>query len=408
MSALADPVLAASFLVVAIYWCTVYIYSMAKRAYKFRFYPTPEQEVLLARTFGCVRFVYNAVLRYRTDAFHERQERIGYAAASAKLTALKKDPDLAFLNEVSCVPLQQSLRHQQTAFKNFFEGRARYPRFKSKRYRQSAEFTRSAFKYRDGQLFLAKSKEPLAIRWTRELPCEPTTITVSRDSAGRYFVSCLCEFDPRVLPVTPKMTGIDLGLKDLFVTSNGLRIGNPRHTAKYAAKLAKAQRRLSRKKLGSRNRAKARQKVARIHAKLSDCRMDNLHKLSRKIVNENQVICVESLKVKNMLRNRSLAKSISDAGWGEFVRQLEYKADWAGRQVVAIDPWYPSSKLCSGCGFVMEAMPLTIRHWTCPDCATEHDRDINAAINIKAAGLAVLALGESVSGMESVSVSSSR
>ncbi len=381
---------------------------MTRRAYKYRFYPTPKQAELLARTFGCVRFVYNAVLRYRTDAFYERQEKVGYANASAHLTTLKKDPDLAFLNEVSCVPLQQSLRHQQTAFKNFFDGRARYPRFKSKRHRQSAEFTRSAFQYRNGQLFLAKSKEPLAVRWTRDLPCEPTTLTVSKDSAGRYFVSCLCEFDPRTLPVTPKMVGIDLGLKDLFVTSDGHQTGNPRHTVKYAARLAKAQRRLSRKKLGSRNRAKARMKVARLHAKLSDCRMDNLHKLSRKIVSENQVICVESLKVKNMLRNRSLAKSISDAGWGEFVRQLAYKAEWAGRKLVAIDQWYPSSKRCSACGFVMDAMPLDVRHWTCPECAAKHDRDLNAAINIKAAGLAVLALGENVSGMESVSVSSSQ
>lgn len=381
---------------------------MTKRAYKYRFYPTPEQEQLLARTFGCVRFVYNAVLRYRTDAFYERQEKIGYVQANARLTLLKKDPGLAFLSEVSSVPLQQSLRHQQTAFKNFFEGRARYPRFKSKRHRQSAEFTRSAFRYRDGQLYLAKSKEPLAICWTRDLPCEPTTITVSKDSAGRYFVACLCEFDPKTLPVTPKMVGIDLGLKDLFVTSDGHRIDNPRHTAKYAAKLAKAQRRLNQKKLGSRNRTKARQKVARIHAKLSDCRMDCLHKLSRRLINENQVICVESLKVKNMLRNRSLAKSISDAGWAEFVRQLEYKAEWAGRQLVAIDRWYPSSKRCSECGFVMESMPLNIRAWTCPRCAAKHDRDVNAAINIKAAGLAVLALGENVSGMESVSVSESR
>ena len=381
---------------------------MTKRAYKYRFYPTPEQEVLLARTFGCVRFVYNAVLRYRTDAFYERQEKIGYVGANARLTSLKKDPELVFLNEVSSVPLQQCLRHQQTAFKNFFDGRARYPRFKSKRHRQSAEFTRSAFKYLDGQLYLAKSKESLAVRWSRDLPCEPTTITVSKDSAGRYFVSCLCEFDPKTLPVTPKMTGIDLGLKDLFVTSDGHRTGNPRHTAKHEARLAKAQRRLSRKKLGSRNRAKARLKVARVHAKLSDCRMDNLHKLSRRLINENQVICVESLKVKNMLRNRSLAKSISDAGWGEFVRQLEYKAEWAGRQLVAIDQWYPSSKRCSGCGFVMNAMPLNVRHWTCPECAAEHDRDVNAAINIKAAGLAVLALGENVSGMGSVSVSGSR
>lgn len=381
---------------------------MTKRAYKYRFYPSPEQEQLLARTFGCVRFVYNAVLRYRTDAFHERKEKVGYVAASAELSQMKKAAETAFLNEVSSVPLQQCLRHQQTAFKNFFEGRAKYPTFKSKRHRQSAEFTRSAFKYRDGKLFLAKCQEPLAIRWSRALPSEPTTVTVSKDAAGRYFVSYLCEFAPETLPVTPKIVGIDLGLKDLFVTSDGHRIGNPRHTATYATRLAKAQRRLSKKTLGSKNRAKARQKVARLHAKISDCRMDRLHKLSRQIVNENQVICVESLKVKNMLRHRSLAKSISDAGWGEFVRQMAYKAEWAGRQLVKVDQWYPSSKRCSACGHVMLEMPLQVRAWTCPECAAEHDRDINAAVNIKAAGLAVLALGENVSGMELASVSGSR
>ncbi|MGO1626236.1 MAG: RNA-guided endonuclease InsQ/TnpB family protein [Halomonadaceae bacterium] len=381
---------------------------MTQRAYKYRFYPTPEQAQLLARTFGCVRFVYNTVLRYRTDAFYQRKEKVGFTAANAKLTSLKKEAETAFLNEVSSVPLQQCLRHQQRAFKNFFEGQAKYPRFKSKRHRQSVEYTRSAFKYRDGQLFLAKCKTPLNIRWSRELPGEPSTVTVSRDSAGRYFVSCLCEFEPEALPVTPKMVGIDLGLKDLFVTSDGHRVGNPRHTATYAARLAKAQRRLSKKKLGSANRAKARRKVARIHAKISDCRKDRLHKLSRKIVNDNQVICVESLKVKNMLRNRSLAKSISDVGWGEFVRQLEYKAAWAGRQLSAIDQWYPSSKRCSDCGYVMSAMPLQRRAWTCPECTSEHDRDVNAAVNIKAAGLAVLALGENVSGMGQVPMPDSR
>ncbi|MCH4563600.1 transposase [Halomonas sp. EGI 63088] len=381
---------------------------MMKRAYKYRFYPTPEQAQLLARTFGCVRFVYNSVLRYRTDAFYEHNEKIGYTAANAHLSRMKKADETAFLNEVSSVPLQQCLRHQQTAFKHFFEGRAHYPRFKSKRHRQSAEFTRSAFTYRDGRLFLAKCKEPLAVRWSRELPREPTTVTVSKDSAGRYFVCCLCEFDPETLPVIPKIVGIDLGLKDLFVTSDGHRIGNPRHTAKYATRLAKAQRRLSKKKLGSKNRAKARQKVARLHARISDCRMDHLHKLSRQIVNENQVICIESLRVKHMLRSPTLAKSISDAGWGEFVRQLEYKAAWAGRQLSTVDPWYPSSKRCSGCGHVVDSLPLQVREWECPECAAEHDRDVNAAVNIKAAGLAVLALGENVSGMGQVSMSGSR
>lgn len=370
---------------------------MMKRTYHYRFYPTPEQEILLARTFGCVRFVYNTVLRYRAEVYAQHQENIGFSAANAKLTALKKAPALAFLNDVSCVPLQQCLRHQQTAFKNFFEGRARYPRFKSKRHRQSAEFTRSAFRYRNGQLLMAKSKVPLNIRWSRQLPSAPSTVTISKDTAGRYFVSCLCEFAPKKLPITPKMVGIDLGLKDLFVTSDGHRTGNPHHTAKYAAQLALAQRRLSKKKLGSSNRAKARQKVARLHAKISDCRMDNLHRLSRKIVNENQVICVESLKVKNMLRNRNLAKSISDAGWGEFVRQLEYKSERAGRQLAAIDQWYPSSKRCSDCGHILSSLPLQVRTWECPSCSSVNDRDLNAAINIKAAGLAVLALGENVS-----------
>lgn len=381
---------------------------MTKRAYKYRFYPTTEQAELLAQTFGCVRFVYNSILRWRTDAFYQRQEKIGYVGANARLTELKKDPELAFLSDVSCVPLQQCLRHQQTAFKNFFEGRAKYPVFKSKRHRQSAEFTRSAFKYRDGKLYLAKSKTPLDIRWSRALPGEPSTVTVSKDSAGRYFVSCLCEFEPSKLPVTPNVTGIDLGLKDLFITDKGERVGNPRHTAKYAARLARAQRRLSKKKLGSANRARARQKVAKLHAKISDCRQDNLHKLSRRLINENQVICVESLKVKNMIRNPSLSKAIADTGWGEFVRQLAYKAEWAGRSLVAIDQWFPSSKRCSGCGHTLPSLPLSVRKWDCPECGAHLDRDQNAATNIKAAGLAVLALGESVSGMGSVSVSCSR
>lgn len=381
---------------------------MIKRAYKYRFYPTPEQEQLLARTFGCVRFVYNSVLRYRTDAFYERQEKIGYLAANAELSRMKKAEETAFLNEVSSVPLQQCLRHQQVAFKNFFEGRTKYPVFKTKRHRQSAEFTRSAFKYKDGKLYLAKSKTPLDIRWSRELPSEPSTVTVSKDSAGRYFVSCLCEFEPSALPVTPNAIGIDLGLKDLFVPDKGEPVGNPRYTAKYAAKLAKAQRRLSKKKLGSANRAKARQKVAKIHAKISDCRQDNLHKLSRRLINENQVICVESLKVKNMIRNPKLSKAIADAGWGEFVRQLKYKAEWAGRSLVTIDQWFPSSKRCSDCGHTLTSLPLSVRKWDCPECGAHHDRDQNAAKNIKAAGLAVLALGENVSGMGSISVSCSR
>ncbi|CAI1869778.1 transposase, IS605 OrfB family [Serratia quinivorans] len=367
-----------------------------KRAYKYRFYPTPEQSALLAQTFGCVRFVYNSILRWRTDAYDERKEKIGYLQANARLTALKKEPEYTWLNEVSCVPLQQSLRHQQSAFANFFAGRAAYPVFKSKRHKQAAELTSSAFKYRDGNLYMAKSKMPLNIRWSRELPSTPSTITISRDAAGRFFVSCLCEFEPVSLPMTAKIVGIDVGLKDLFVTDSGFKSGNPRHTTKYAARLALLQCRLSKKAKGSKNRAKARLKVAKLHAKIADCRLDNLHQLSRRLINENQVVCVESLKVKNMIRNPKLSKAIADAGWGELVRQLQYKGEWAGRSIVAIDPYFPSSKRCSCCGFTMKKMPLDVRQWVCPECGEPHDRDINAARNIKAAGLAVLAHGEPV------------
>lgn len=369
---------------------------MAKRAYKYRFYPTAEQEVLLAQTFGCVRFVYNYILRWRTDSYYERQEKVGYVGANAKLTEIKQSGDFPWLNDVSCVPLQQSIRHQQTAYKNFFEGRARYPTYKKKSHRQSAEFTRSAFKYKDGALYIAKSKVPLNIKWSRGLPSEPSTITISKDAAGRYFVSCLCDFEPETLPVNARTIGVDMGIKDLFVTSEGSKVGNPRHTAKYAKKLAQAQRRLSKKKLGSANRVKAKAKVARIHAKISDCRQDFLHKQSRRLVNENQVICVETLHIKNMLRNRKLSKAIADASWGEFTRQLTYKAEWAGRNLVAIDQFFPSSKRCSCCGHTVDSLPLSVREWDCPECGTALDRDINAATNIKAAGLAVLAFGESV------------
>ncbi|QME72665.1 IS200/IS605 family element transposase accessory protein TnpB [Escherichia fergusonii] len=367
-----------------------------KRAYKYRFYPTTEQAKLLAQTFGCVRFVYNSILRWRSDAYYERKEKIGYLQANARLTALKKEPEYIWLNDVSCVPMQQVLRHQQQAFANFFAGRAAYPAFKSKRHKQAAEFTASAFKYCDGKLYMAKSRSPLDIRWSRKLPSAPSTVTITRDAAGRYFVSCLCEFEPVSLPITASMVGIDVGLKDLFVTDTGFKSDNPRHTAKYAKRLALLQRRLSRKQKGSRNRLKARLKVARLHAKIADCRMDNLHKLSRKLINENHVVCVESLKVKNMIRHPKLSKAIADAGWSELVRQLQYKGKWAGRSVVAIDQYFPSSRRCSCCGFTMQKMPLNVRKWHCPECGADHDRDINAARNIKAAGLAVLAHGEPV------------
>ncbi len=366
---------------------------MKERAYKYRFYPTPEQVQLLEQTFGCTRFIYNSILRWRTDAYYNDQTKVNYNSASSHLTELKKKPEFSWLNDVSCVPLQQSLRHQQTAFKNFFEGRAKYPTFKKKRSKQSAEFTKSAFKYRDGKLYIAKSKQPLDIRLSRDIPNEPTTITISKDSAGRYFVSCLCRFEPKPLPISKNTVGIDLGLTDLVITSTGSKSGNPRHTKRYANKLAKAQRVLSKKKKGSSNFHKARKKVARIQAKIADCRRDFTHKLTTALINENQMIATESLSVKNMVKNPKLSKAISDANWGELVNQLKYKADWYGRTLIQIDKWYPSSKRCNCCGHVVDSLPLNVRNWTCPACESELDRDTNAALNIKAVGQTVLACG---------------
>ena len=368
-----------------------------KRAYKFRFYPDPEQENILARTFGSARFAYNYMLRFRTDAWYERQERIGYHETSSALTLLKKDTDFGWLNEVSCVPVQQSLRHLQTAFTNFFAKRAAYPSFKSKHGKQSAEYTSSAFKWDGKSLTLAKMKEPLAIRFSRTIPkaAKVTTVTVSKDTAGRYFVSMLCDDAVATLPEATGQIGIDLGLTHFAVLSTGEKIAAPNVFRKNEKKLAKLQRRLAKKQKGSKNRAKAKLKVARIHAKIADTRRDFTHKLSTRLIRENQTIATETLAVKNMLKNGNLAKSISDAGWSDFVRQLEYKAKWYGRTLVGIDKWYPSSKRCSACGFVVSKMPLSVREWTCPECGVVHDRDLNAARNILAAGLAASALGES-------------
>ncbi|MDQ0621984.1 RNA-guided endonuclease InsQ/TnpB family protein [Paraburkholderia graminis] len=372
-----------------------------KRAYRFRFYPTPDQEAVLARTFGCARFAYNYMLRLRTDAWYQRQERVGYHETSAALTALKRTPEHAWLNEVSSVPVQQALRHLQTAFANFFAKRAKYPNFRRKEGVQSAEYTTSAFKWDGESLTLAKMDAPLAIRWSRQVPkgAKVTTTTVSKDASGRYHVSLLCDDAVSGKPEVSGKVGIDLGLTHFAILSTGEKIATPNIFRKNEAKLAKLQRRLAKKQKGSANRRKAKLKVARMHAKTADSRRDFLHKLSSRLINENQVIAIESLAVSNMQKNRCVAKSISDASWSEFTRQLEYKAQWYGRTLVGIGKWYPSSKRCSDCGHTVAKLPLNIRAWTCPECGSIHDRDVNAARNVLAAGLAASAHGESVSPM---------
>ena len=377
------------------------------KAYRYRFYPTAAQEHLLRCTLGCVRLVYNKALHERTQGWYERQERVGYNQTSSMLTDWKKEEELSFLNDVSSVPLQQGLRHLQTAFTNFFAGRAKYPNFKKKHQGGSAEFTKAAFKFKNGQIYLAKCDKPLDIRWSRQLPegCEPSSVTVRFHPSGRWHIAIRFD-DPTIkpLPIIDNAIGVDLGITSLIADSNGNKVSNPKSFREHHRRLKQAQKRLARKQKGSKNREKARIKAAKIHLKISDARKDFLHKLITKLVRENQTIAVEDLSVKNMVKNHKLALAISDSGWGELVRQLDYKCQWYGRTLVKIDRWFPSSKRCSHCGHIVDKMPLNIRDWKCPSCGTNHDRDINASLNIRAAGLAVLACGATVRPEQSKSV----
>ncbi|MEV4095386.1 RNA-guided endonuclease InsQ/TnpB family protein [Streptosporangium saharense] len=372
-----------------------------RMAYKCRTYPTPEQAVLLNRTFGCLRVVWNRTLAWRHARYHGEQVKTNFTQANAYLTAMKATDELAWLNEVSSVPLQQTIRHRQVAFTNFFAERARYPRYKSRTGRQSAEYTRSGFRYRDGVLTLAKMDTPLAFVWSwpdlHPATLDPTTVTVSRDPCGRWYVSFAADVaDPEQAPATGTVVGVDLGVKDFVVTSDGEKIANPRHLAKRERNLARYQRRMARKQRGSGNRAKARAKVARAHRKVRAARTDFLHKTSARLVRDHDLIVIEDLNVRGMVGNRSLAKAISDCGWGEFRRMLEYKTAKHGRHLVVIDRWYPSSKTCSACGHLLAQLSFGTRTWQCPSCGTRHDRDVNAAKNILAAGLAVSARGADV------------
>ncbi|MGG6267377.1 RNA-guided endonuclease InsQ/TnpB family protein [Leptolyngbya sp. AN03gr2] len=369
-----------------------------EKAFRYRFYPTPQQATLLRQTVGCVRLVYNRALAMRTEAFYQEQKRIGYLETSAALTQWKKQDDLAFLKDVSSVPLQQTLRHLQTAFTNFFEKRAKYPNFKKKRNGGSATFTKSAFNLKDGQLFMAKSDEPLDIKWSRQLPrtANPSSITIRLTPSGQWFVSILC--DVKILP-NPKSTqqvGLDMGISSLVTTSDGVKFENPKSLRKAQKKLRRLNKSLARKQKGSNNRRQARIALAKQHEQIANIRKDNLHKITTQLVRENQVIAVETLNVKGMLGNHKLAQAISDASWGEALRQLEYKSNWYGRGLAQIDQWFPSSKRCSSCGHILNKLPLQVREWDCPSCNAHHDRDQNAGKNILAVGLTVLACGATV------------
>lgn len=344
----------------------------------------------MLRTFGCARYVWNQVLAARHERYATTGKSTSYIEAARMVTVLCNDPATSWLKEVSSVALQQAIRQQERAFANFFAKRSKYPRFKTRSSRQSAEFTRSGFQFREGVLKPAKFKTPLKYVWSwpeiAPSSIDPSTITISQDSSGRWWVSFSIEIEQKHLPVARHAVGVDLGLTDLVVTSDGEKIAHPRHMNKHERRLKRYQRSMARKQEGSANQEKARKKVAKQHAKVADARQDHLHKLSTNLVRENDLIAIEDLTVSNMVKNRKLSKAISRSGWNELRRQLAYKSERYGRQLVVVDRFYPSSKTCSSCGHLLDKLSLGTRHWTCPNCDTQHDRDINAAQNILSIG----------------------
>jgi putative transposase len=364
-----------------------------RTAYRCRAYPDEAQQQVLARTFGCIRVVWNRTLAARHERYAVEGRGMGWAETDRSLTAMKRDPDLAYLNTVSSVPLQQALRHQHAAFSAFFARRSRYPRFKSRHGRQSATYTRSAFRIKDGALWLAKTTAPLRFTWTWPgvdvAALKTTSVTVAKDPAGRWFVTFHADVPhPAPLPAVSENAGVDVGLTHFATLSTGEKISHPRDWERHERRLKRYQRRLARCREGSANRRKARLKVARAHARITDARRDFLHKASTDLVRRFDVIAVENLNVSGMVRNRHLARAISVTGWAEFRSMLEYKAQRHGRAVMTVDRWFPSSKTCSACGHLLAALSLSTRTWRCPSCGTRHDRDVNAAKNILAAGLA--------------------
>ena len=359
---------------------------MIQRSYKYRFYPTREQINQLAVELGHARFVWNWALDMRSKAYKRRKASLNNVSISRILTQIKSSPRYQWLCDATATCHTQKLRDLDAAFKNFFQGRARYPRFKKKLGHQSIRYQldqRNVHRdYVAGERLRIPKLGAIKIKWSRLPQGIPKMATISVDPIGRYFVSLSVKEAVKTLPVVQSEIGIDMGIKDIVVTSKGWKSGAPKHYRRLQRKLAMAQRSLSRKTKGSKRREKQRLKVARIHAKIRDSRNDFLHKLSQKLVNENQVIGIETLNIKGMVRNRRLSKSITDSSLFELKRQLEYKAHWYGRQIESIDQWEPTSKTCSACGFKLDELNLSVREWTCPKCRTTHDRDINAAQNI--------------------------
>ena len=360
-----------------------------KARYQFRFYPTDQQKQGFARLFGCVRVVWNDAL-----ATCQGSDKLpSYNQLSSLLTQSKQTEEREWLTEVSAVPLQQSVRNLNVAYQNFFNSVNRKrkgkkinpPRFKSRKSKQSATFTNVGFSIKGEKVYLAKIGY-LDVVWSRPLPSEPSSVTVIKDAAGRFFLSFVVEINPEKLPDNDKSVGIDLGIIDFATLDSGEKIKSPKPLKKRLKKLRKAQRSLSRKQKGSKRREKARLKVAKLHAKIKDIRIDFLHKLYTRLIRENQTIVLEDLNTSGMLKNRRLSRAISDLGWRSFRDMLKAKSERYGRDFRVISRWEPTTQKCSCCGQIGGKKELSVREWTCLFCGATHDRDVNAAKNIKVAG----------------------
>lgn len=361
------------------------------RATKVRLYPTPEQVEFLNRQFGSVRFVYNKALSIKTKFY----QRTGVSLSPIKdlkplLAVAKKSRKYAWLKDLDSMALQQAVINLGVSFKNFFEGRADYPKFKNRHGDQSS-YHCTGLSIGQNWVKIPKLEEPIPAIIHREIKGKIKSVTVSRTVTGKYFASILVDdgmaAPAPVMASEDQVVGIDLGIKHYYTDSNGVKVDNPRFLANALRNLRVKQKTLSRATKGSASRAKARLAVAKAHERVTNARNDFLHKLTRRLVDENQAIIVETLKVRNMVKNRKLARQISDAAWGRFNLFLAYKAAGAGKHSIKIDPWYPSSKTCNCCGLKRETMGLSVRIWTCEGCGTVHDRDENAATNIKSQGL---------------------
>lgn len=365
---------------------------MINKTYKFRIYPTKEQEVLLNQHFGHSRWVYNHFLNERKEQYQTDKKSDNYYKQAATLTKLKKEEETKWLKEVNSQTLQFALRSLDTAFLNFFRGNAQFPKFKSRKHKNT--FTIPQFgTLADNKISIPKFKEGIKVKLHREVKGKIGKMSITKTPTGKYYVSIFTEQEADEFPKTNRQVGIDLGLKDFVITSDNKKFKNNRYTKKYAKQLKKAQQHLSRKQKGSNGFEKQKIKVTKIHEKIASCRLDTLHKVSKELVESYDLISVEDLNVKGMIKNHKLSKHIADASWGNFVNLLQYKCDWYGRELVKVNRFFPSSKTCNECGWINQDLNLSDREWTCKSCGVIHDRDVNASRNILKEGLKNISAG---------------